>query len=58
MHPMLPEARILPENGAAGIGRGWGARSGVQTKTLELWDFGVPVDSLDWTRFPSIPSNQ
>jgi hypothetical protein len=26
--------------------------SGLETKTLELWDFGVPVDSLDWTRFP------
>jgi hypothetical protein len=25
------------------------------TKTLELWDFGVPVDSLDWTRFPGRP---
>jgi hypothetical protein len=23
-------------------------------KTLELWDFGVPVDSLDWSRLPSI----
>ncbi len=22
--------------------------------TLELWDFGVPVDSLDWSRLPSI----
>jgi hypothetical protein len=21
--------------------------------TLELWDFGVPVDSLDWSRLPS-----
>jgi len=27
-------------------------KSGVQTKTLELGDFGVPVDSPDWTRFP------
>jgi hypothetical protein len=25
------------------------------TVTLELWDFGVPVDSLDWTRFPGRP---
>jgi hypothetical protein len=24
----------------------------VGTNTLELRDFGVPVDSLDWTRFP------
>lgn len=23
------------------------------TRTLELWDFGVPVDSLDWSRLPS-----
>jgi hypothetical protein len=23
-----------------------------QTRTLELWDFGVPVDSLDWSRLP------
>jgi hypothetical protein len=30
-------------------------KSGVKTKTLELWDFGVPVDSLDWTRFPAYP---
>ena len=25
-----------------------------KTLTLELWDFGVPVDSLDWLRLPSI----
>jgi hypothetical protein len=25
------------------------------TEILELWDFGVPVDSLDWTRFPGRP---
>jgi hypothetical protein len=24
-----------------------------RTTTLELWDFGVPVDSLDWSRLPS-----
>lgn len=30
-------------------------KSGVQTKTPELWDFGVPVDSLAWTRFPEYP---
>ena len=23
------------------------------TETVELWDFGVPVDSLDWSRLPS-----
>lgn len=22
-------------------------------RTIELWDFGVPVDSLDWSRLPS-----
>ena len=30
-------------------------KSGVETKTLELWDFGVPAGSLDWTRFPAYP---
>jgi len=25
-----------------------------RTTTLELWDFGVPVDSLDWSRLPSL----
>jgi hypothetical protein len=25
------------------------------TEILELWDFGVPVDSLDWTIFPGRP---
>jgi hypothetical protein len=24
-----------------------------RTETVELWDFGVPVDSLDWSRLPS-----
>jgi hypothetical protein len=24
-----------------------------KTETVELWDFGVPVDSLDWSRLPS-----
>jgi hypothetical protein len=23
-----------------------------RTRTVELWDFGVPVDSLDWSRLP------
>jgi hypothetical protein len=27
-----------------------------RTATLELWDFGVPVDSLDWSRLPSFRS--
>ena len=24
-----------------------------KTETVELWDFGVPVDSLGWSRLPS-----
>ena len=24
-----------------------------KTETVELWDFGVPVDSLDWSRLPT-----
>jgi hypothetical protein len=24
-----------------------------RTETVELWDFGVPVDSLDWSRLPN-----
>jgi hypothetical protein len=23
------------------------------TETFELWEFGVPVGSLDWSRLPS-----
>jgi hypothetical protein len=36
------------------VERGSG-RSGTATKTetVELWDFGVPVDSLDWSRLPN-----
>jgi hypothetical protein len=30
-------------------------KSGVETRTLELWDFGTPVDPVDWTRFPEYP---
>jgi hypothetical protein len=31
-----------------------GERSSARkTQTLELWDFGVPVDSLDWSHLPS-----
>jgi hypothetical protein len=26
------------------------------TDTLELWDFGVPIDDLDWTRLPTFQS--
>jgi hypothetical protein len=25
--------------------------------TLELWDFGVPVNKLDWSRLPSFPTS-
>lgn len=28
------------------------AKLGVRTETLELWDFGTPVDELDWARLP------
>ena len=24
------------------------------SQTVELWDFGVPVDALDWTRLPRL----
>jgi hypothetical protein len=24
-----------------------------KTETVELWDFGVPVDELDWSRLPT-----
>ena len=30
-----------------------GQTSVSRTVTLELWDFGVPADSLDWSRLPS-----
>ena len=26
------------------------------TETLELWDFGVALDDLDWTRLPAFRS--
>ena len=26
--------------------------------TLELWDFGVPVDALDWSRLPAFRSRR
>jgi hypothetical protein len=31
-----------------------GRSSVSKVRTLELWDFGVPVDSLDWSRLPSL----
>jgi hypothetical protein len=31
-------------------------RSEHQTETLELWDFGVSLDDLDWTRLPTFRS--
>jgi hypothetical protein len=27
--------------------------SATKTETVEPWDFGVPVDTLDWSRLPS-----
>ena len=33
-------------------GSGRSARA-TKTETVELWDFGVPVDSLDWSRLPN-----
>jgi hypothetical protein len=33
-------------------GSGRSARA-TRTETVELWDFGVPVDSLDWSRLPT-----
>ena len=30
--------------------------SATRTETVELWDFGVPVDELDWTRLPTFRS--
>ena len=27
-----------------------------RAETVELWDFGIPVDSLDWSRLPSFRS--
>jgi hypothetical protein len=29
------------------------SRSGAKVLTLEIWDFGVPVHDLDWSRLPS-----
>jgi hypothetical protein len=33
-------------------GSGRSARA-TKTETVELWDFGVPVDALDWSRLPT-----
>lgn len=33
-------------------GSGQYARA-TRTETVELWDFGVPVDELDWSRLPA-----
>ena len=38
-------------------GSGRSART-TRTETVELWDFGVPVDSLDWTRLPSFRTDR
>ena len=38
-------------------GSGRSARA-TRTETVELWDFGVPVDSLDWSRLPSFRTVQ
>jgi hypothetical protein len=36
------------------VERGSGRSASVtRTETVELWDFGVPVDSLDWSRLPN-----
>jgi hypothetical protein len=39
--------------------RASGRSTVVRTVTIELWDFGVPVDSIDWSRLPSfrMPGN-
>jgi hypothetical protein len=36
------------------VERGSGrSASATKTETVELWDFGVPVDELDWSRLPA-----
>jgi hypothetical protein len=40
-------------SGISGISGTSGTSGTSRTETLELWDFGVPVDSLDWSRLPS-----
>ncbi len=29
-----------------------------KTETVELWDFGVPVDELDWSRLPAFRTDR
>jgi hypothetical protein len=38
-------------------GSGRSARA-TKTETVELWDFGVPVDSLDWSRLPAFRTSR
>jgi hypothetical protein len=38
-------------------GSGQFART-VRTETVELWDFGVPVDQLDWSRLPTFRTDR
>jgi hypothetical protein len=39
-------------DGLSGDQAGAPYRRRLETRTMELWDFGVPVGSLDWTHFP------
>jgi hypothetical protein len=38
-------------------GSGRSARA-ARTETVELWDFGVPVDQLDWSRLPTFRTDR
>jgi hypothetical protein len=38
-------------------GSGRSARA-TKTETVELWDFGLPVDELDWSRLPSFRASR
>jgi hypothetical protein len=38
-------------------GSGRSARA-TRTETVELWDFGVPVDELDWSRLPTFRTDR
>ena len=42
--------QIQPEYRGRGAGQSGPAKT---TETFELWDFGVPADSLDWSHLPS-----
>ena len=35
------------------VHHGSGRSGATTTETTELWDFGVPVDDLDWSRLPA-----